>query len=53
MASPTRDDAQLMIQIAQWGTSLGIEEAMPRIFAGTTSTPTRPMRWKTARYGRY
>lgn len=33
MASPTRDDAQLMIQIAQWGTSLGIEDAMPRLFA--------------------
>ncbi len=33
MASPTRDDAQLMIQIAQWGTSLGIQDAMPRIFA--------------------
>ena len=33
MASPTRDDAQLMIQIAQWGTSLGVQEAMPRIFA--------------------
>src|ERR1017187_480400 len=33
MASPTSDDAQLMIQIAQWGTSLGVQEAMPRIFA--------------------
>jgi hypothetical protein len=33
MAAPTRDDAQLMIQIAQWGTSLGIQDAMPRIFA--------------------
>jgi hypothetical protein len=33
MASPTRDDAQLMIQIAQWGSSLGVQEAMPRIFA--------------------
>jgi hypothetical protein len=33
MASPTRDDAQLMIQIAQWGTSLGVQDAMPRIFA--------------------
>jgi len=33
MAAPTREDAQLMIQIAQWGTALGIEDAMPRIFA--------------------
>ena len=33
MASPTSDDAQLMIQIAQWGTSLGVQEATPRIFA--------------------
>jgi hypothetical protein len=33
MASPTREDAQLMIQIAQWGTSLGIQDAMPRVFA--------------------
>jgi hypothetical protein len=33
MASPTRDDAQLMIQIAQWGTSLGIEDAMREVLA--------------------
>lgn len=33
MAPPTRDDAQLMIQIAQWGTALGIQDAMPRVFA--------------------
>ena len=33
MAAPTRDDALLMIQIAQWGTSLGVHTAMPRIFA--------------------
>jgi hypothetical protein len=33
MASPTREDAQLMIQIAQWGTALGVQEAMPRLFA--------------------
>jgi hypothetical protein len=32
MAPPTRDDAQLMIQIAQWGTALGVQDAMPRIF---------------------
>jgi hypothetical protein len=33
MAKPTSIDAQLMIQIAQWGTSLGVEEAMPQLFA--------------------
>jgi hypothetical protein len=33
MASPTREDAQLMIQIAQWGTSLGVQEAMAEVFA--------------------
>ena len=33
MPSPRRDDAVLMIQIAQWGTSLGIQEAMPRLFS--------------------
>jgi hypothetical protein len=33
MAKPTNDDAQLMIQIAQWGTSLGVEEAISHLFA--------------------
>jgi hypothetical protein len=33
MAAPTREDAQLMVQIAQWGTSLGVQDAMPAIFA--------------------
>ncbi|HWF36856.1 MAG TPA: hypothetical protein VG295_15860 [Solirubrobacteraceae bacterium] len=33
MAAPTREDAQLMVQLAQWGTSLGIQEALPRLFA--------------------
>jgi hypothetical protein len=33
MAAPTREDAQLMIQIAQWGTSLGVNDAMPTLFA--------------------
>jgi hypothetical protein len=33
MAAPTRDDAQLMVQLAQWGTALGIQEAMPAVFA--------------------
>jgi hypothetical protein len=33
MTAPTRDDAQLMIQIAQWGTSLGIQDAIASLFA--------------------
>jgi hypothetical protein len=33
MTPPTHKDAQLMIQIAQWGTLLGIQEAMPHLFA--------------------
>ena len=33
MTPPTIQDAQLMIQIAQWGTSLGIQDAMPQVFA--------------------
>lgn len=28
MASPTHEDAQLMVQLAQWGTSMGLERAM-------------------------
>jgi hypothetical protein len=32
MTPPTQTDAQLMIQIAQWGTSLGLQDAMPEIF---------------------
>jgi hypothetical protein len=34
MGSPTREDAQLIVQIAQWGTSLGLEDAVPTVFAG-------------------
>ena len=33
MGPPTREDAQLMLQLAQWGTALGIEDAMPEIFS--------------------
>ena len=29
----TRDDAQLMIGLMQWGTSMGIQEAAPVLFA--------------------
>ena len=33
MAAPTKEDAQLLIQLAQWGTSLGVQEAMPHLLA--------------------
>jgi hypothetical protein len=33
MAEPTREDAQLMLQIAQWGTALGVNDAMPQILS--------------------
>jgi hypothetical protein len=33
MGEPTREDAQLMLQIAQWGTSLGVTDAMPQILS--------------------
>jgi len=32
MAAPTREDAQLLVQLAQWGTALGVDVAMPAIF---------------------
>jgi hypothetical protein len=33
MAPPTRDDAQLLVQLAQWGTALGAEKALRDVFA--------------------
>jgi phosphopantothenoylcysteine synthetase/decarboxylase len=33
MAEPTREDAQLMLQIAQWGTSLGVIDAMNQVLS--------------------
>jgi hypothetical protein len=33
MGEPTREDAQLMLQIAQWGTSLGVNDALPQVFS--------------------
>jgi hypothetical protein len=33
MSPPTNEDAQLMLQLAQWGTALGLDEAMPHIFS--------------------
>jgi hypothetical protein len=31
MGEPTREDAQLMLQIAQWGTALGVNDAMVQV----------------------
>ena len=33
MAAPTREDATLLIQIAQWMAMSGLNEQMPKIFA--------------------
>jgi hypothetical protein len=33
MADPTREDAQLMLQLAQWGTAMGLEDALAQLFA--------------------
>ena len=33
MAAPTHEDAQLMVSLAQWATSLGIPELLPAILA--------------------
>jgi hypothetical protein len=35
MGPPTNEDAQLMISLAQWGTALGIEDAMAEVFSET------------------
>jgi hypothetical protein len=32
MAAPTHEDALLMVQLAQWGTALGLQQTMPRLF---------------------
>ena len=33
MAKPTHDDAQLMVKLARWGTELGLQDALPKLFA--------------------
>jgi hypothetical protein len=33
MAQPTREDAQLMIQLARWGTAMGVDDALEDILA--------------------
>ena len=33
MAAPTRDDAFLMVELAKWGTSLGLGDALPALMS--------------------
>ena len=40
MGPPTHEDAQLMLQLAQWGTALGIEEATAEVFAESFNPQT-------------
>ena len=40
MAAPTREDAQLMMQILQWGNTMGMKEAMPRLMADSFDPDT-------------
>jgi hypothetical protein len=35
VAAPTHHDAQLMVQLAQWGTTLGLQDAMSAVFDDT------------------
>lgn len=32
MTAPTREDAQLLVSLAQWATALGVPDVMPAIF---------------------
>jgi len=40
MTPPTNEDAQLMLQLAQWGTALGIEEAAAEVFSDSFDPQT-------------
>ena len=43
MGAPTHEDAVLMVQLAQWGTSLGIEDALTVLFAPDFDPETADM----------
>jgi hypothetical protein len=43
MATPTRDDALLMVQLARWGTELGVQDAIARILADDFEPDTADM----------
>jgi hypothetical protein len=32
MPKPTHEDAQLMVQLAQWGTGLGFQDVVPQLY---------------------
>ena len=43
MAKPTHDDAQLMVQLARWGTELGVQDALPTVFGEDFDPETADM----------
>ncbi len=55
MSAPIREDAQLIVQLAQWGTALGIEDAMPELFSDDfdpeTADEKNPAVRKTLMFG--
>ena len=43
MAAPTRDDAHLMVQLAQWGTQIGLGDALSHVLADDFDPETADM----------
>jgi hypothetical protein len=43
MSQPTREDAALMVQLARWGTELGVQDALPKLFADDFDPETADM----------
>jgi hypothetical protein len=43
MATPTHDDALLMVQLARWSTEIGVEDAIPHILADDFDPDTADM----------
>ena len=43
MATPTREDAELMVQLARWGTELGVHDALPTLFGADFDPETADM----------
>ena len=39
----TREDAQLLVQVLQWGNGMGLEEAMQHVFSKDYDPETAPM----------
>ena len=38
MTPPTHEDAVILVSLSQWGTALGIQEAIPELFADDFNT---------------